>query len=151
MKIPLTKPYWGKAEQKAAAGAVAEFAGSGDGKYTRKLTTALQKLTGATYVLPITSCTHGLELAMVAMDLKKGDEVIVPSFTMTSTANAVVLTGATPVFAEVDPVYFCLDPADVEKKITSRTRGIAVIHYAGMAADREKLQKKARKHKLFII
>ncbi len=151
MKIPLTKPYWGKAEQKAAARAIGEYAGSGDGKYTRKLIEAFKKMTGAAYVLPITSCTHGLELAMRAMNLKEGDEVIVPSFTMTSTANAVVLTGATPVFAEVDPVYFCLDPEDVERKITARTRGIAVIHYAGMAADMERLQKIARKHKLFII
>ena len=151
MKIPLTKPYWNQKEEKAVICALRKTNGTGDRENTRKLIIQLKKLTGARYIFPTTSCTHGLELAMLSLDLKKGDEVIVPSFTMTSTANCVLIAGATPIFADVDPATCMLSVDDVSQKITSRTKAIIVVHYAGMAASMENLQSLAKKHNLYVI
>lgn len=151
MKIPLNKPFWGKKEEQAAVTAIRTTLGAGEGPFNRKLEQALKSLTGVKYALAVTSCTHGLELAMAAMDIGPGDEVIVPSFTMTSTANCVVLRGATPVFADIDPVSFNIDPLDIRRKVTRRTRGIIVVHYAGMPCRMEEIGEIARKHKLFVV
>lgn len=151
MHIPLTKPYWGKEEERILVEAIRRSHGSGDGPYTKKLIVQLKKRTGSAHVIPVTSCTHGLELAMVALGIGVGDEVILPSFTMSSTANSVLLRGATPVFADIDPVSLCIDPSDIEKRIMKQTRGIIVVHYAGMACDMEKIISIARKHKLFVV
>lgn len=131
--------------------AIRTSSGVGDGLYNRKLARMLQKLTGSTYAFPVTSCTHGLELAMAVLDLKPGDEVIVPSFTMTSTANCVVLAGATPVFADIEDTYYCLDPADVKRKITKKTRGVIFVSYAGMSGEIRKIREMCRKHKIFLV
>lgn len=151
MQIPLTKPFWGREEERAAVGAIRNLHASGDGPANKELVERIQKLTGAKFVFPVTSCTHGLELAMLALGIGPGDEVIMPSFTMTSTANCVVLRGATPVFADIEDKYFCIDPADIERKITKKTAGIIVVHYAGMACDMEKITVMANRHKLFIV
>src|SRR3989344_4410992 len=102
MHIPLTKPFWGKREERATVEAIRSFHGSGDGLFTAKLIRKLSDLTGSRYVLPVTSGTHGLELAMIALGVKPGDEVIMPSYTMSSTANCVVLQGGKPVFADIE-------------------------------------------------
>jgi len=102
MKIPLSKPYWGNEEIRHSAKAIKLTLGTGDGPNTQQLVRDLQTYGDVPYVLPVTSCTHGLEMALIALGVGKGDEVIVPSFTMSSTANAVVLTGATPVFADIE-------------------------------------------------
>lgn len=149
--VPFNKPFWGKEEERAVVNALRKTIGTGDGPNTAFVTDQLRKLTGASYVLPVTSCTHGLELAMAAYGIGQGDEVIMPSFTMTSTANAVVLFGGTPVFADIDPTYFCLDPDDVERRITRKTRGMIIVHYAGMACQMERLRDIAKKKKLFIV
>lgn len=155
MYIPLTKPAWGRLEEKSAIAALRHSNGAGDGDYGRKLVAQLKKLTGARFVFPVTSGTHGLELAMAALSARgrigPGDEVIVPSFTMTSTANCVLLAGATPVFADIEDTYYNLDPEDVKRRITRKTRGIIVVHYAGMPADMEKILVIARQHGLFVI
>lgn len=149
--IPLTKPYWGNQEAEMLLRAFQTTTGVGDGPYSRKLTGRLMSLLQVSHAFPVTSCTHALELSMRALGVGAGDEVILPSFTMTSTANCVVLTGATPVFVEIDPLTYCIDPGDVQQAITRKTRGIVVVHYAGMACDMEKLGHIAKKHKLFIV
>jgi dTDP-4-amino-4,6-dideoxygalactose transaminase len=149
--IPLTRPYWGKKEEQIVVRALRSSTGVGDGPFTQKLMGLLQKITGAKYAIPTTSCTHGLELTMRALGIKPGDEVIMPSFTMSSTANAVVLMGATPIFADIDPVYFNIDPIDIERKITSKTKGIIVVHYAGMPCEMEVINKIAKRHHLFVV
>jgi dTDP-4-amino-4,6-dideoxygalactose transaminase len=151
MNIPFTKPFWGKEEEKAVVQSVRNRHASGDGPQSKLLIENLKKLTGAKYVFPVTSCTHGLELAMLALGIGPGDEVILPSFTMTSTANCVVLRGGTPVFADIEDTYFCIDPVDIEKKITKKTRGIIIVHYAGMGCRMEEITKIAKKHKLFVV
>jgi dTDP-4-amino-4,6-dideoxygalactose transaminase len=151
MKIPLCKPYWGKEEEKAAVNAIRKTIGTGDGPNTVGLIEKLRKLTGARYVIPTTSCTHGMELAVAAMGVGPGDEVIVPSFTMSSTANAILISGGKPVFADIEPEYYSIDPEDIKIKITPKTRGIMVVHYAGMPAAMEKILAIARKHNLFVI
>lgn len=155
MHIPLTKPYWGKREERAAVRAIRTSSGVGDGPYTKKLIRELQKLTGVKYIFPVTSCTHGLELVMQALvhesKLNPGDEVILPSFTMSSTANAVVLAGGVPVFADIEPKFYNIDPEDIEKRISARTRGIIIVHYAGMPCYMEKIQKIAKKHNLWVV
>lgn len=151
MHIPLNQPFWSRKEEKAAALALRNSIGTGDGPNSKILVEKLKKLTGAKFVFPVTSCTHGLELAMLALGIGPVDEVILPSFTMTATANCVVLRGATPVFAEIEAKYFCIDPADTEKKITKKTRAIIVVHYAGMGCQMEKIVAFAKRHKLFIV
>lgn len=154
MNIPLTKPYWGKHEEKAVVRALRETNGVGDGKNTAILLSMLKKTTGAAWACAVPSCTHGMELAMAGFAatgrLNPGEEVIVPSFTLSSTANSVVLAGGIPVFADIDAKTYMIDPASVEKKITKKTRGILLVHYAGMAAPMEALRKIAKKHKLWI-
>lgn len=155
MYIPLTKPFWGKKEEKAVINALRLTNGAGDGPFSKKLVGKLQRLTRSRFVLPVTSCTHGLELAMVALKetkrFKTGDEIIVPSYTMTSTANAILLSGGTPVFADIEENFYCIDPADIRKKITKKTRGLIIVHYAGMSCDMKPILALAKSHNLFII
>lgn len=125
--------------------------GVGDGVYTTMLIDLMKKITHTKYAFTVPSCTHGLELACRALGIGVGDEVIVPSFTLSSTANCVVLTGARPVFADIDEKTYCINPASIERLITKKTKGIIVVHYAGMPCDMEKIQKLAKQHKLFII
>ncbi len=155
MHIPLTKPYWGPKEEKAAVRAIRQTSGSGDGPNTAKAEALLQTLTGAGYAMLTTSCTHGMELALAALvmngKLKTGDEVIVPSYTMSSTANAALLSGAKVVFADIDPVFFNIDPEDIKRKITNKTRGIMIVHYAGMPCRMDEIMEIARRHHLWVV
>jgi dTDP-4-amino-4,6-dideoxygalactose transaminase len=151
MKIPLTKPAWGKAEEKAVIHALRNTIGTGDGPNTAKLEKLMKKLTGSRHVFAVTSCTHGLELAARAIGIKAGDEVIVPSFTLSSTANAVVLAGAKTVFADIEPDSYSIDPKSILKKISKKTKAIIIVHYAGMPAKIEEIIKIAKKYKLWVI
>ena len=151
MKIPLNKPYWGKEEERAVARAVRTTIGTGDGPNSALMAQKLAKLLGARFVFPVTSCTHAMDLAIATLGVGPDDEVIVPSFTMTSTANCIVLRGATPVFVDIDSRTYNIDPKDIERAITKRTRGIMVVHYAGMGCDMERIRAIAKKHKLFIV
>ncbi len=149
--IVLHKPYWGKNESNLVVQALKTSDGVGDGIYTKQLVHEIQKITHAKYGFAVPSCTHGLELACRALGIGPGDEVIVPAFTLSSTANCVVLTGARPVFADIDEATYCIDPASISRLITKKTKGIIVVHYAGMPCDMEKIKKIAKQHKLFII
>lgn len=155
MNIPLTKPYWGKKEEQAVINALRTSSGTGDGPFSRRLVQTIKQLTKSHYVFPVPSATHGLELAMQSLKalgrFRDGDEVIVPSFTMTSTANCVLLAGARPIFADIEPRYFTIDPTDIKRKVTDRTRGIIIVHYAGMPCNIVEIGKIARRHKLFVI
>jgi dTDP-4-amino-4,6-dideoxygalactose transaminase len=151
MDIPFTQPFVGEAERRAVADAVQQSVLHGDGPISERVQAQLREWLGVHCALLTTSCTHALEMAMIALDIGPGDEVIMPSFTFVSTANAVVLRGATPVFAEIRPDTLNLDPADVERKITPRTKVIAPVHYAGIACDMDALQDLADTHDLAIV
>ncbi|HZK60015.1 MAG TPA: aminotransferase class I/II-fold pyridoxal phosphate-dependent enzyme, partial [Cryobacterium sp.] len=99
----------------------------------------------------VNSGTSGLHLGLLAAGVGPGDEVIVPSFTFAATANSVALTGATPVFADIEPDHFCLDPRDVERKITPRTVGIMPVHLYGHPADVAALGELTARHHLKLF
>ncbi len=106
---------------------------------------------GAEQVVAVNSGTSGLHLSLLALGVGHGDEVIVPSFTFAATANAVALTGAKPVFVDIEPDYFCLDVTDVVAKITSKTKAIIPVHLYGQPSDMEQIVEIARKHELKIV
>ncbi|MEP7110693.1 MAG: DegT/DnrJ/EryC1/StrS family aminotransferase [Ferruginibacter sp.] len=106
---------------------------------------------GVKHVIPCANGTDALQIAMMALDLKPGDEVITPSFTYIATVEAAALLKLRPVFAEVDPKTFCIDAESVEKAITSKTKAIVPVHLYGHAADMEKIMAIADKHNLFVI
>src|SRR5207342_2263844 len=95
----------------------------------------LEEVAGVPKALLTTSCTHALEMAAFLLDIRAGDEVIVPSFTFVSSVNAFVLRGARPVFADVRPDTLCIDERHLESLITDRTRAVVVVHYAGVACE----------------
>jgi dTDP-4-amino-4,6-dideoxygalactose transaminase len=103
------------------------------------------------HVIPCANGTDALQIAMMAVGLKPGDEVITPSFTYIATTEVIALLGLKPVFVEVDPLTFCIDPNAVEAAITSKTRAIVPVHLYGQAAHMEPLMALAKKHNLFVI
>lgn len=148
--VPLHKPFWGKTEEHAAILAMRGGSGVGDLAYSELLAKTLSEKINSPYVLPTNSGTAALELACACL-IKRGDEVILPSFTFSSCANAILLRGAKPVFCDVDINTYNIDPVDIEKHVTSKTRAIMIVHYAGMACDMDKINQIAKKHKLFVI
>jgi len=98
-----------------------------------------------------TSCSSALDLACMLIDLKEGDEVIVPSFTFVSTANSIVLRGAKCIFTEIDKDTLVLDLKDVERKITDKTKAVLIVHYAGVSCDMDELMNIANKHGIYVI
>ena len=123
----------------------------GDGEFTKKCSAYLEKLTGTRKCLLTTSCTHALEMAALLCDIKEGDEVILPSYTFVSTADAFVLRGATPVFVDIRPDTMNIDETLVEAAITERTKAIAVVHYAGVACEMDTIMDIARRHHLLVV
>ncbi len=124
---------------------------SGDGPFTKKAHLLLEQALDVPKVLLTTSCTHALEMSALLLDLKDGDEVIVPSFTFVSSINAFVLRGAKPVFADVRPDTLNLDESRLEALITSKTRAIVVVHYAGVACEMDTIMEIANRHKIPVI
>jgi dTDP-4-amino-4,6-dideoxygalactose transaminase len=113
---------------------------SGDGAFTKRCHRMLEELVGVSKALLTTSCTHALEMAAFLLDIKAGDEVIVPSFTFPSSVTAFVLRGARPMFADVYPDTLCIDAQHVERLSSPRTRAIVAVHYAGVACDMDALE-----------
>jgi len=148
--IPLHKPFWGKEEEKAAVNAMRSGTGVGDLRYSEMLAKRFGKIISEEMVLPTGSGTAALELAC-AITLKKGDEVILPSFTFSSCANAIILSGAKPVFCDIDLHTYNIDSSEIEKKITKKTKAIMIVHYAGFAAEMDKIMSIAKKHGLLVI
>jgi dTDP-4-amino-4,6-dideoxygalactose transaminase len=122
-----------------------------DGPVGRKAEKRLADRLGVPRVLLTTSCTHALELALLALGVGPGDEVICPSFTFVSTANAALRVGARPVFADIEERTLGLDPEDVERRVTGRTRALLPIHYAGLAPDMDRLLAIGRTRGLKIV
>jgi dTDP-4-amino-4,6-dideoxygalactose transaminase len=135
-----------EAVREALAGRVA-----GDGPLGRRVEALLAERMGAPRVLLTTSGTHALELALLALGIGPGQEVICPSFTFVSSANAVLRAGARPVFAEIEETTLGLDPRDVESRITPRTAALLPVDYAGVAPDMEALLDLARRHGLRVV
>lgn len=148
--IPLSKPFWGREEERAAISAIRTGSGIGDLSYGEKLSNEMSKKIGAKYVLPTASGTAAIELACASF-LKRGQEVILPSFTFTSCANAIILCGAKPIFCDIDINNYNINPLEIEKHITKKTKAIMVVHYAGMACDMEKILEIANKYNLAVI
>ena len=122
-----------------------------DGYFQNKTSELIKNKINSNFVALTQSCTDGLELAASLINLKKGDEVIMPSFTFTSTANAVVLKGANPVFVDINPGDLNINVDKVEKLITKKTKAIFVVHYGGNCIDLKKILKLKKKYKLFLI
>ena len=123
----------------------------GDGSFTKKCHSFLEERFGAQKALLTTSGTTALELATLLCGLKAGDEVLVPSFTFSSTATAIVLTGATPVFIDVRPDTMNIDETKLEEAITDKTRAIMAVHYAGVACEMDTIMDIAARHNLKVI
>lgn len=124
---------------------------SGDGHFTKQCHVLLEQQLGVGKALLTTSCTHALEMCALLLDIRPGDEIIVPSFTFVSTVNAFVLRGAIPRFADVRPDTLNIDEHRIEALITPRTRAIVVVHYAGVGCEMETIGKIAQKHRIPVI
>jgi len=149
--IPFNKPYMTGRELGYIAEAHANGHLSGDGPFTRRCHAWLEATTGARKTLLTHSCTAALEMAALLLDLAPGDEIIMPSFTFVSTANAFVLRGAVPVFVDVRADTLNLDEMLIEAAITPRTRAICVVHYAGVACEMDAINAIAERHGLVVI
>jgi dTDP-4-amino-4,6-dideoxygalactose transaminase len=150
-RLPLHKPWFDAREQQAMLDVLAGTHVAGDGARGRELERLIRDSIGVRAVLTLNSCTAALEMAVQVAGLGPGDEVIVPSFTFVSTANAIVKAGARPVFAEIDPISFGLDPQDVARRVTPRTRAILPMHYGGMSCDMAALEAIATANNLVVI
>jgi UDP-2-acetamido-2-deoxy-ribo-hexuluronate aminotransferase len=122
-----------------------------NGPAVTRFQTDLQEYLGVKHVIPCANGTDALQIAMMALGLKPGDEVITPSFTYIATTEVIALLGLTPVFVEVDPQTFCIDPAVIEAAITSKTKAIVPVHLYGQAANMNAVMEIAEKHQLFVI
>src|SRR5215204_5742735 len=118
---------------------------SGDGQFSKKSHALLEQALGVPKVLLTTSCTHALEMSALLLELKDGDEVIVPSFTFVSTVNAFALRGAKPVFADIRPDTLNMDEARLPRLITPRTKAIVPVHYAGVGCEMDAILQTAGK------
>jgi dTDP-4-amino-4,6-dideoxygalactose transaminase len=137
--IPFNRPCLAGREEEYMRRAIASGHLSGDGEFTRACHAYLERSLGIPAALLTTSCTHALEMAAILLRIAPGDEVIVPSFTFVSTANAFVLRGARPVFADIRPDTLNLDESRLESLVTPRTRAILAMHYAGVGCEMDSI------------
>ena len=124
---------------------------AGDQTYTKKCHALLEQALGVPKAMLTTSCTHALEMSALLLDIKEGDEVIVPSFTFVSTVNAFVLRGAKPVFIDVRPDTLNLDERQLERLITPRTKAIVPVHYAGVGCAMDAIMEIANRHNIAVV
>lgn len=149
--IPFNRPFMTGKEIPMISQAHANGHLSGDGPFTKKCHQWLRERTGAASALLTHSCTAALEMAALLLDLEPGDEVIMPSFTFVSTANAFALRGAVPVFVDIRSDTLNIDEALIEAAITSRTRAICVVHYAGVACEMDTIVQIAQRHGVAVV
>lgn len=123
----------------------------GDGPFTKRCNEWLEKRTGTAKALLTTSCTHATEMAALLADIKEGDEIIMPSYTFVSTADAFVLRGAVPVFVDIRPDTMNIDENKIEAAITEKTKAIVPVHYAGVSCEMDKIMELAEKYHLLVI
>ena len=124
---------------------------SGNGFYTQKCSNWIKKNLKCKDALLVNSCTAALEMCALLLNIKEDDEIIMPSYTFVSTANAFTLRGGKPVFIDIDPNTLNIDPEKIEKAITKKTKAIVIVHYAGISCDLEKIIKIKNKHKIYLI
>ncbi|MFV0226146.1 dTDP-4-amino-4,6-dideoxygalactose transaminase [Empedobacter falsenii] len=151
MTIPFNKPFIIGNELKYIEEAVQSGKISGDGLFTKKCQQFFEEKYNFPKVLLTTSCTDALEMAAILCDIKEGDEVIVPSYTFVSSANAFALRGAKIVFVDSYADNPNIAPQEIEKHITSKTKVIVPVHYAGVACDMEAIMKLAKEHNIFVV
>lgn len=159
IKVPFTgkekirfnvPPFTGK-EYEYVRQAVENQQICGDGEFTKKANRWFEEKTGTAKCLMTTSCTHATELAALLADIRPGDEIIMPSFTFVSTANAFVLRGGVPVFVDIRPDTMNIDETLIEAAVTEKTRAIVPVHYAGVACEMDTIMDIARRHGLTVI
>jgi len=150
-RIPFNKAGLAGNELEYVAEAIRRGHISGDGEFTRRCERLLEDWLGARRVFLTTSCTHALEMAALLLDVGPGDEVIVPSFTFVSTANAFVLRGARPVFVDVRPDTLNLDATQLERLVTPRTKAIVPVHYAGVGCDMDAILAVAERQGVEVV
>lgn len=148
--IPAAKPLIG-AEERAAVDRVLQSGMLAQGPEVAAFENEFSAIVAGRHCIAVNSGTSGLHMALVAVGIKQGDEVIVPSFTFAATANAVALTGATPVFVDIDPLTFNIDPAAIEAAITPRTRAIQPVHLYGQPAAMKEIMAIAARHNLLVV
>lgn len=151
MPIPFNKPFTIGAELDYITDAVKRGHLSGDGHYTKLCHRWLEEKLGAKRALLTHSCTAALEMAAILCDIQPGDEVIMPSYTFVSTANAFVLRGGVPVFVDIRRDTLNLDETLIEAAITAKTKAIVPVHYAGVACEMDTIMAIARRHKLLAV
>ena len=151
MHIPFNKPYMTGKELWYISQAHADGHLAGDGGFTRKCNAWLEQRIGSRKALLTHSCTAALEMAAILADVGPGDEVILPSFTFVSTANAFVLRGAVPVFVDVRPDTLNIDERKIEAAITRRTKAIVAVHYAGVGCAMDEIMAIARRRELIVV
>ena len=154
-KVPFNRAYLSRNELKYIIDVLNSLSTggtlSGNGPYTQRAERFIEDRFGASKALLTTSCTAALELATLLIDVKPGDEVIVPSYTFSSTINPILLVGAKPVFADIDEETFNIDTNDVRQKITPKTKAIYPVHYGGVSCDMDEIVAIAQRHNLFIV
>ena len=151
IKIPFNRPSLTGNEYAYMQQAIENGRLSGDGDFTKKCHTFLENALNVPKVLLTTSCTHALEMTALLLDIQPGDEVILPSFTFVSTANAFVLRGARPVFIDIRPDTLNMDENQLERLITPRTKAIIPVHYAGVGCEMDTIISQAKQHHITVI
>lgn len=149
--IPFNIPPAIGTEQEYIAEAIKNHKICGDGEFTRKCNIWFEESTGSQKVLLTTSCTHALEMTALLCNIQPGDEIIMPSYTFVSTANAFVLRGARIVFVDIRPDTMNINESLIEQAISIRTKAIVVVHYAGVSCEMDTIIDLARKYNLFVI
>ncbi len=151
MSIPFNRPYVAGSEFEYIAQAIQRGHLSGNGEFTKRCQHWLEEHTGSGKALLTHSCTAALEMAAILADIQPGDEVIMPSYTFVSTANAFVLRGGVPVFVDIRPDTLNIDEMLIEAAITPRTKAIVVVHYAGVGCEMDAIMDIAKRHNLLVI
>ena len=149
--IPFNKPPYTGNEEKYVIESMKSSKISGDGEFTKKCHKWFEEKLQCKKALLTTSCTHALEMAAILLDIKEGDEVIMPSYTFVSTANAFVLRGAKIVFVDIRPDTMNIDETKIEEAITSKTKVIVPVHYAGVACEMDTIMDIAKRYNLFVV
>jgi dTDP-4-amino-4,6-dideoxygalactose transaminase len=151
VEIPFNKPYLTGRETVGLERAFQNLRFAGDGPFTKECAQFIEKFLGCPRALLTTSCTHALEMAALLLNIKPGDEVIVPSFTFVSTVNAFVLRGGQPIFIDVRPDTLNFDERQFESLITPRTRAAIPVHYAGVSCEMDSILATADRHGVAVI
>lgn len=149
--VPFNRPTTSARSLENVGEALATHHLAGDGPFTAACQRQLEARLGGARTLLTPSCTHALEMTALLLEVGPGDEVLMPSFTFVSTANAFVLRGARPVFVDIDPRTGNLDPVDLERRVSPASRAVVVVHYAGVACDMDRIGAIAEAHDLAVV